>query len=132
IVLFRSVGATLGIAALGAILNRRLEQNLPQTMPPGTIQAIMARPELHISRLADFPRLLTTPQFMSAQFPGHDAIVEGLRTGFNESIASVWLAGAVIVAVAFVVAVFLKSKPLKTTEEYLGEKPDHAATPATH
>jgi len=131
VVLFRSVGATLGIAALGAILNRRLEATLPTTMPPGSIQQIMAFPNAHITRLADFPRLLTTQQFLDAQFPGHDAIVAGLREGFNQSIAAVWLAGAIIATAAFVVVLFLKSKPIKTTEEYLGE-PHNAPAPAMH
>ena len=126
ITLFRTLGATVGVAALGAILNRRLEQTLPDTMPPGSVEQLMGDPRAHLSRLADFPRLLTTPEFMDAQFPGHDAIVTGLKDGFSQSIATVWMAGAVMAAVGFVIVLFLRSKPLKTAEEY------HNAPPVMH
>ncbi|MFA5860275.1 MAG: MDR family MFS transporter [Candidatus Thermoplasmatota archaeon] len=125
ITLFRTLGATLGIAAFGAILNRRLETQLPAHLSQAALERLLATPGVdgHIARI---PQLLTTPQFMDAQFEGHDALVQGIKDGFGASIGAVWVAGAIAAALGWLIAVWIRAKPLKTAAEY------DAPAPAAH
>ncbi len=130
ITLFRTLGATAGIAALGAILNRRMESDLPPNIassaPPvqGIYQNVLSNPNIG-GQISNTPQLLVTQPFLDAMhaIPGGagDAFVEVLKSTFSNSIAYVWLSGAFIAAAGFLVVLFLRSKPLKSAEEYHGE-----------
>jgi MFS family permease len=141
ITLFRSLGATVGIAALGAILN----QNLDNEIPPRIASSTQAVQGIYQGALANqyvggkpenLPQLLVAPSDViapiraaaDAHAPGaFDAFLGVLKDAFNASIGSVWLGGAIIGAVALVVVLFLKNKPLKSAEEYHGEGAPAAA-----
>jgi EmrB/QacA subfamily drug resistance transporter len=148
ITLFRSLGATVGIAALGAILNRNVDNNLPPkvaaaaaTNPAvgGLYHSVLTNPFVG-GKVENVPQILVSSDALNGLHtaeaagkvpPGTvDQFLSVLKDAFNVSIGGVWLAGALIAVVAFVVVLFLRNKKLKTAEEYHGDQP--AAAPAMH
>jgi EmrB/QacA subfamily drug resistance transporter len=128
ITLFRTLGATLGIAALGAILNEQMSTIMPERVAASTPQVqriyagALANPNVG-GKIQNLPQGLVSQPFLDAMHavPGGDAFVLVLKDAFGSSMSYVWLAGALIAAVGFVVTIFLKGKALKTAEEYHGE-----------
>lgn len=147
ITLFRSLGATVGIAALGAVLNHNLDREIPPRIAasdPGVqhlYQGALQNPYVG-GKVANLPQILVAPadqlegmrQSVVAQggsSSAFDAFLDVLKHAFNASIGSVWMGGALIAALALVVVLFLRNKPLKTAEEYHGEG-DAAPAAAMH
>jgi hypothetical protein len=145
ITLFRSLGATVGIAALGAILNRNVDHELPPRVAASTPEVqgfygqVLQNPFVG-GKVENIPQLLVAPpdqiQAIRDNMTAHgsnpgvvDQFLNIVKDAFNASIGSVWLAGAIIALVALVVVIFLRNKPLKSAEEYHGEA-GSAAQPA--
>jgi EmrB/QacA subfamily drug resistance transporter len=143
ITLFRSLGATVGIAALGAILNTNVRRELPPRVAssPPAVQGIYSG-VLNNQYIGGKPEnvpqiLVATPdqiQPIQAALAAHHVppgafaqFLDVVKDAFNASIGSVWLAGAFIALGGFVVVLFLKGKRLKTAEEYHGSQPAAAA-----
>jgi EmrB/QacA subfamily drug resistance transporter len=97
---FRSIGATIGVAALGAVLNNQLASRLADTVPAGALQGagenLTASPAA-IAALPDSLRLL-------------------VQTALAESITTVLLIAVPIAVVGFVLSWFLRELPLRTRE----------------
>jgi len=89
--LFRSVGATIGVAVMGSILNNRLTHHL------GTV------PHFSVSQL----------QNASAQ-----TIPFSVKNALSSSIGDVFLIGGIVVSLAFFTSWFIKEIPLRTKEDY--------------
>lgn len=118
ITLFRTLGATVGVTLLGVLLNRRLARELPERVPPEALEGMLANGFIagHLERI---PSLLLRPEFVAGA-PPH--VVEGVKDAFASSVAWVWLGGALVCAAALLVALFLRSRPMKTREEYMGPR----------
>lgn len=127
IVLFRQLGATIGIAALGALLNARMLVELPAQVAarPGAqavYESALADPRIdgNVPRMG---QLLVEQDFLdkAAEIPGGAAFIDALKIAFSESIAIVWITAAFIAIAGLLVALVLRSKPLKGKEEYAAE-----------
>jgi len=130
--LFRSVGATVGTAVLGSVLNARLARELGDLARDPFIRvASRAYPAAHLDH-ADansLQMILTQPgrgriEAELAHLPlgpasqahaAFYAFVARAREAFAASIAETFLIAAVLMGVAFVVALFLKEIPLRRT-----------------
>ena len=145
ITLFRSLGATVGIAALGAILNHNVDNELPPRIAASTpaVQGlygqVLSNPFVG-GKVENVPNLLVSTDAVNNLHgletagripPGTvDMFLSVLKDAFNVSIGSVWLAGALVAVVGFVVVLFMRNKKLKSAEEYHGEA--NASTSAMH
>ena len=112
---FRSIGGAFGVAVFGAIFNNRLAVNLPKYLPPAALRAV------HGSNVSASPAQLDA-------LPA--AIHHGYVLAFSESLHAVFLIGAPIALLAFVLTLFLKDLPLRD-RAYLaagGEVPAGTAT----
>jgi EmrB/QacA subfamily drug resistance transporter len=135
--LFRSIGATVGTAVLGSVLNARLTRELGnlagdpfirlispalpsahlERADANSLQMILTQPgrgvvEAHLSRLAPSLQPQAHQAFLS--------FVARSRQAFAVSITETFLIAAVLMGAAFVVSLFLVEIPLRKT---------HAARP---
>ena len=96
----RSMGATFGVAAFGAILNNRLAYHLPRLLPPGTSTRLDVR-------------TLTASPAAIRRLPGpvHHAVIEALA----RSIHVTFLFSLPLLVLAFGVTFLLREKPLRET-----------------
>jgi EmrB/QacA subfamily drug resistance transporter len=100
-IMFRQIGGSVGIAAFGAIFSNQLRKELAKTLPPGVHGPTTA-----------------TPAAVKALPPHiHDLYVNA----FANALHPVFLTGAVVSALSFVLAWFLAEVPLRRTTEGLAE-----------
>jgi EmrB/QacA subfamily drug resistance transporter len=99
--LFRSIGGSLGTAILGAIFTNRLADELAASLPATPASESIAAGALNPEQVGALPPQLHAP-FVDA---------------FTDSISSVFLIAAAVVAVAFLLAWFLEERPLRRTIE---------------
>jgi EmrB/QacA subfamily drug resistance transporter len=96
-VMFRQIGGSVGIAAFGAIFANRLRANLAKTLPPGVHGPTSA-----------------TPVAVRALPPHvHTLYVHA----FSNSLHPVFLVGAIISGLSFILTWFLTEVPLRRTTE---------------
>jgi MFS family permease len=90
--LFRSIGATIGVAVMGSILNNRLAH--------------------HLSGVASAPS--------ANQLAGlnGNSVPPAVKSALSSSISEVFLIAGLVVSVAFFASWFLKEVPLRTAQEY--------------
>jgi EmrB/QacA subfamily drug resistance transporter len=97
--LFRSMGGSLGTAALGAVFTARLTAELVGT-PAARVSGGSANPEA----IQDLPA----------------AIRDAYTGAFSESLSIVFLVAAAILAVAFLLSWLIEERPLRQTVETTG------------
>jgi len=139
--LFRSIGATVGTAVLGSVLNARLARELGNLAGDPFIRLVSrALPSAHLDR-ADansLQMILTQPgrgaiEALLGRLPpsllpqAHQAFASFIarsREAFAASITETFLIAAVLMGVAFVVSLFLEEIPLRKSH---AERPGEAA-----
>lgn len=89
--LFRSVGATVGVAVMGSILNNRLSHHLAGSATVTASQLQNADPR---------------------------SISYGLKSALASSISEVFLIGGLVVSLAFFASWFLREIPLRTSHDH--------------
>jgi EmrB/QacA subfamily drug resistance transporter len=114
--LLRQLGATLGVTALGVVLNDRLAVELPQHVPKPALDRLLALPFIN-GKVGEIPSLLLRPDFLNSPYT-LPSVVSGMKEAVAAGLAAVFLIGMVFAILGFVVTLFLKAKPLKTAEEY--------------
>jgi hypothetical protein len=114
--LLRQLGATLGVTALGVVLNDRLATELPAHLPKPALDGLLALPFIN-GRIGEIPSLLLRPDFLASPMMS-PAIVAGMKDAVATSLSAVFLIGMVFALLGFAVTLFLKSKPLKSAAEY--------------
>jgi EmrB/QacA subfamily drug resistance transporter len=97
--LFRSIGGSLGTAILGAIFANRLADSLASHLGSAPGAAALAGGTVNPDQIKALPAAL------------HDRYV----TAFTDSLSTVFLIAAAVVAVAFILSLFLKEQPLRQT-----------------
>ena len=112
--LFRGLGATIGVSLLGAIMNNRMVAELAKNLPPG------ASASLPTNNATNLGQLLLLPH---STIPA--AIIDAIRLSLGNSLTFTFTIGGIIVLMAVVVGLLIKSVPLKSKEEY------HRQTPST-
>ena len=96
-IMFRQIGGSVGIAAFGAIFSNKLKVELAKTLPPGVHGPSSATPKA-VNALPPHVHTLYIHAFSNALHP-------------------VFLVGAVISGLAFVLSWFLQEVPLRKTTE---------------
>ena len=100
--LFRSIGGSLGTALLGAIFSNRLADELASRLPAGAAAGgRLASAGVNPAQVKSLPPAL------------HDAFV----LSFTDSLSTVFVIAAAVVAVSFVLAWMLEERPLRRTIE---------------
>jgi EmrB/QacA subfamily drug resistance transporter len=100
--LFRSIGGSLGTAILGAIFANRLANELASQLPAGSsATSSLTSGQVNPAQVASLPPAL------------HDGYVHS----FTDSLSTVFLIAAAVVAVAFLLAWTLEERPLRKTIE---------------
>jgi EmrB/QacA subfamily drug resistance transporter len=129
--LFRSIGATVGVAVTGSILNNRLSHHLAAVAADPANQALSQ----HASQSVDLAHLhsnqlqsLLTPQAQHATtaqiaklapanqhaaLSAYSHFIAGLKEALSSSITEVFLISGLVVSIAFFAALFLKEIPLR-------------------
>ena len=111
--LFRSIGGSVGTAALGAVFTNRLADNLAADLPAGTPAADrLSGGTLDPAAIARLPAAI------------HDAFIHA----FTDSLNTVFLVAAGIAAIAFALSLFLDQLPLRDTVATAGVR-EAFATP---
>jgi EmrB/QacA subfamily drug resistance transporter len=99
--LFRSIGGSLGTSILGAIFANRLATELATSLPPGADTGALAAGRTDPSALTELP----------------PDVHAGYLAAFTDSLHTVFLIAAAVVAVAFPLAWLLPERPLRRTIE---------------
>jgi len=123
--LLRQLGATLGVTALGVVLNDRLAKELPQHVPAPALNQLLGLPFIN-HRVGEIPSLLLRPEFLNSPYTSR-AVVDGIKDAFAASLQGVFLIGMAFAVIGFFVTLFLKSKPLKSAAEYHNGGPERAS-----
>ncbi|MDO8531443.1 MAG: MDR family MFS transporter [Dehalococcoidia bacterium] len=119
---FRSIGATVGVAVMGALMVTRFQGEL-QSRLAGVATARISPEQL--ARLAQPEALLTTDalgqltQQIGAGAPGASELAGQLlavvRNALASSLQDVFLAGFIVTLLSFAITLFLKEIPLRKT-----------------
>lgn len=118
---FRNIGATMGVAILGSLLNTRFKAESSKLIPETVKKMIPS--ELH--NMFDSPQALFDPKFMDnmkGKFPGNTVemlprLLMDLKRALVSSIQEVFLAGIIVVAIALILVFFLKELPLRKEQK---------------
>jgi EmrB/QacA subfamily drug resistance transporter len=131
--LFRNLGGTIGIAILGSVMNSAMTKNLGK--------ALASNDALDFSKLdpataEQFTKMLT-PQTLLAQ-PEMKAVkasltddtlsffnqmIDTLRSALSDTVSEIFYIGAGLLVVAFILTLFLKEIPLRTSENITPQQP---------
>jgi EmrB/QacA subfamily drug resistance transporter len=131
--LFRNLGGTIGIAILGSVMNSAMTRNLGKALASNdaldfskldpataeqfktllTPQTLLAQPELKAVRAA-------LPDDTLAFF---NQMIDTLRSALSDTVSEIFYIGAALLVIAFVLTLFLKEIPLRTSENITPEQP---------
>lgn len=126
---FRSMGGTIGLTVLGAILTNGFASNLQANMPA------VLKPFIPVGQLTNLGAAQTGSSASSglqqafahfgAQGPAlMNQLTLAIKTSFSSAISEVFLIGAGMMVAAFIMTIFLREIPLRKSNEPLdsGEK----------
>ncbi len=133
---FRQIGGTVGVALLGSVMGNKManeltasqaqEKNVPSP-PPEMADTLtqLQNPQV----LMDTEQLEAIRSELPAEMvPFFEQFIQTLKEALNTSLTTVFIVSAGIVGLAFIVTLFLKEIPLRTTnnddEEEKEEKKD--------
>jgi EmrB/QacA subfamily drug resistance transporter len=125
--LFRNLGGTIGIAILGSVMNSSMTRNLEAAMAsknaldfskldPASAEQFTAM--LNPQILLDQPKLkalqASLPEDTHAFF---DQMISMLRSVLGDTVSTIFYIGAALLIVAFILTLFLKEIPLRTSDK---------------
>jgi EmrB/QacA subfamily drug resistance transporter len=118
---FRQIGGTVGVALLGSVMGNKMADELASSQganvpsPPPEIAGTMAQLQ-NPQVLMDTEQLETIRAELPAEMsPFFDQFIQMLKEALNTSLTTVFLVSSGIIALAFIVTLFLKEIPLRTT-----------------
>lgn len=118
---FRSIGATVGLAVFGTILNSRFASSLAASLPaelkglatnPATADQLN-NPQVLLSAQAKVHLTELFSQFGSQSQSLFDSFMNAVRHSLEFAISDLFVLATIISAVGFVVVLFLKEVPLR-------------------
>lgn len=139
--LFRNLGGTIGIAVMGTVMTSTMASKLESALASGKgVDLSKLKPEeaeqiaayMNPQLLLDQPKLkelhTTLPEAIQPVFT---QMIEMLRSVLSDTLSVVFLFGAALLIVAFILVLFLKEIPLRTSnneaagevDNTLGKKP---------
>jgi len=98
---FRTIGASFGVAVFGAIFNNRLFHELPKYLPASVLRAMH---NVSGNTIASNPK-----QLAALPAPIHHGFVEA----FSHSLTFMFLVGAPLAAIGFILCWFIPEAPLR-------------------
>ena len=119
---FRSIGGSIGLAVLGAVMLTRFSRAVDASLPPEAARILSAGP---LAEMVKNPNVLINPNALDAfrsaftQIGGEagaqmaNQILDVLRASLASAIGDLFLLALVMVALSFVVTIFIKEIPLK-------------------
>ena len=99
---FRQMGGSFGVAAFGAIMNARLETDLPKLIPPAALTQVGG----------DVSSLLNSPAAIRALPP---QVAAGIASSVELAVQAVFRWSVPLMFFGFILAWFLKEVPLRET-----------------
>ncbi|PMC40146.1 MFS transporter [Bacillus sp. UMB0899] len=119
---FRQIGGTVGVALLGSVMGNKMANELSSTSqvenaptPPPEMAETMAQlknPQV----LMDSEKLQSIQSQLPAEaVPYFEQFIQVLKEALNTSLTTVFTVSAGIIGLAFIVTLFLKEIPLRTT-----------------
>lgn len=123
--LFRNLGGTIGIAVMGTILSTSIRTEMTASELTSNIDPEMAKnlaqfqnPQILLdpSKLASIQSSL--PESLQTVF---SQMIDSLRAALDASLSNVFLTGAIVLLLAFMLTFFLKEVPLRTTVRKIEE-----------
>ena len=132
---YRTIGGTMGLAALGAVMANGFASRLASSIPESVVDAVP--PDL-LAELTDNPQALVNPDAMAALRDrlsglGPESaevtrqLVDTLRESLASAIGEVFLVGLVALGVAFLATLLLTEIPLRRAEDASEPVPASAA-----
>ena len=128
--LFRNLGGTIGIAVMGTIMSSTLATNITEKMssvPPVDTSTMDPKVLEGLAALQNPQALLDQPKLaqLQASLPEQaqqlfTSMLDMLREALSASLTTVFLSGAALLAVAFVLTLFLREIPLRTSNKMPG------------
>ncbi|HKV83576.1 MAG TPA: MDR family MFS transporter [Ktedonobacterales bacterium] len=115
---FRSMGGTIGLAVLGAVLTNGFTANITRSMPAALKPYIPASKLANLGASAPGSGSTAALQAQFARFgpEGHMLylqLMEAVKTSFASAVTEIFVIGAGMMVVAFVITFFLKEIPLR-------------------
>jgi len=120
---FRSIGGALGLAIFGSVMNNRFASELVTRISPAAKEIISPEP---LDSLAHNPQALMSPEaaeqlwsffepFGEQGAAIFEHVFEALKLALSSAITQVFFIGLIVVAIAWVVNLFIKEIPLRKT-----------------
>jgi EmrB/QacA subfamily drug resistance transporter len=112
--LSRSMGSAIGLAVLGTILAQGMTTSLARYLPPAALKnfqssAAGAGAVFDPSQLANLP----------------PAVAAAIRHGLSDALHPVWVAGLIVLVLAFVATLFIDEMPLRQTAHVAAGRSRH-------
>jgi len=112
---FRQIGGTFSVAILGSLLASKFKSNLENAIPP------------EFSQLLNDPQRLLSPNSLKGltaaiekQSPGAaEAVINNAQLALGQSVTDLFLIGVGIVAVGFVIGLFLPRVKMRSREDLI-------------
>ena len=120
---FRSIGGAFGLAIFGSVMNNRFASELVTRISPAAKEIISPEP---LDSLAHNPQALMSPEaaeqlwsffepFGEQGAALFEHVFEALKLALSSAITQVFFIGLIVVAIAWVVNLFIKEIPLRKT-----------------
>ncbi|MFX3631613.1 MAG: MDR family MFS transporter [Candidatus Pristimantibacillus sp.] len=132
--LFRNLGGTIGIAVMGTVMTSTMASKLEAALASGKgVDLSQLKPEeaqqiagyMNPQLLLDQPKLkelhATLPEAIQPVFT---QMIEMLRSVLSDTLSVVFLFGAALLVVAFILVLFLKEIPLRTSNNEAADEAD--------
>ena len=118
---FRSMGSTIGLAALGSVLTNGFTDNLKNNIP-AALKPYFDPSKISIGQSGSGSSSSAALQQKFAHFGPQGVILyhqleNAIKTSLSSAITEVFLIGAVMMAVAFVATLFLREIPLRKSNK---------------
>ncbi|MDF2926546.1 MAG: transporter [Paenibacillaceae bacterium] len=128
--LFRNLGGTIGIAVMGTVMSNSLTNNLASALHSESLAGLAGMdPKISQQMLAFAnPKMLMNKPLIDqtqAALPA-DAqplfiqMIDSIRGALGDTLSTVFLTGAIVTFLSFVLVFFLKELPLRTSNQTAG------------
>lgn len=125
--LFRNLGGTIGIAIFGSVMNSTMTRNMEKAMSSGQGADLSQVDPAYAEQLTGLldPKLLMNQPLLKELHttlpvenqPLFAQMIGMLKSVLSDTLSTVFIIGAIIVALGFVLTFFLKEIPLRSNNE---------------